>query len=222
MPTILERLRTLVESNINDLLRRAQDPVKAYDLELDKMRQAVREAEEAYQVAYANEVRLEKQVEVTTAEVQKYDADAELAAKAGNRDLCEQAEERLVDAQERLKALVQSEHDAEQQRLQLKQWVEPLRSKLEKLVRNRESILARWQAAKAVTAAQEVIASIDQGKIDGATSEITSRVELEEARAEAAMRQEAEAKSYEQRMEEIRAQGETPAVRAATRMAKYQ
>ena len=61
--TLWDRLSRLVRANLNDLLRRAEDPEKIIEQALLDMKQALREAREQVAEALAEQKRLEREVE---------------------------------------------------------------------------------------------------------------------------------------------------------------
>lgn len=117
--TLWDRLSRLVRANLNDLLRRAEDPEKIIEQALLDMKQALREAREQVAEALAEQKRLEREVESHEREAALWEEKAREALKAGREDLAREAlrrKKRALDLAEGFKAQL-SEHKALTERL---------------------------------------------------------------------------------------------------------
>ncbi len=86
-----KRVKTIVGSELNSLLDKAEDPVKMLDQFMRDMAEDIREAESAVAKQIANEKMLKRRLDDATALVEKRQAQAEKAVEAGNDDLARRA-----------------------------------------------------------------------------------------------------------------------------------
>jgi phage shock protein A len=83
---ILDRIATVIRSNLNALINQAEDPEKMLDQILIDMRQQLQEAKREVATAIADEKRLAAQLEATNAQVREWDRRAVLAVERGEDD----------------------------------------------------------------------------------------------------------------------------------------
>jgi phage shock protein A len=89
--SILDRLSTLVKSNVNDLIDKMQDPGKEIDQLVLDMEDSVRQARAEVAASMADEKRLGKQVEDLAAEAKSWEERAGRAVQAGDDALAKEA-----------------------------------------------------------------------------------------------------------------------------------
>src|SRR5580658_839823 len=116
---LFDRLGTLLRSNINDLISRAEDPEKMLTQILVEMRQQLMKAKQQVASAIADEKRLRDQADAEYRQAADWEEKAKLAIKEGRDDLAKQA------------ILRQSEHQSHG--LQLEQTWESHRLETDKL-----------------------------------------------------------------------------------------
>src|SRR5881409_4010314 len=102
---IFDRLSTLLRSNINDLISRAEDPEKMLTQILVDMRSQLAKAKQQVATAIADEKRLKDQAEAEFKQAADWNNKAMLAVKEGRDDLATQA------------LMRQSEHESHGQQL---------------------------------------------------------------------------------------------------------
>lgn len=88
---ILDRLSTLVKSNVNDLIDQMQDPGKEIDQLVSDMEDSVRQARAEVAVCMAEEKRLGKQTGDLAAEAKSWEEHAARAVQAGDDALAKEA-----------------------------------------------------------------------------------------------------------------------------------
>src|SRR6516162_8025937 len=88
---IFDRLSTLLRSNINDLISRAEDPEKMLNQILVDMRSQLAKAKQQVATAIADEKRLRDQADAEYRQGQDWEQKAMLAIKEGRDDLAKQA-----------------------------------------------------------------------------------------------------------------------------------
>jgi phage shock protein A len=182
---IFSRLGTLIKSNLNDLISKAEDPQKMLNQIVVEMQNQLVEAKKQVAVSIADEKRLKKnwdeQVELSA----EWERKAMLAVRSGDDVL---AKEALVRKQEHDKQQVEFE---KQWRLQkeavekLKEQLRTLNDKIEEAKRKKNILIARKKRAEA----QQQIANTMQGLGDTSAFDtfdrMAERIQLMEAEAEA-------------------------------------
>ncbi len=182
---IFSRLGTLIKSNLNDLISRAEDPEKMLNQVLLEMQQQLVEAKKAVAVAIADEKRLQKQYNAELDKAKEWERKAMLAVRAGDDNLARQA---LVRKQEHenISAQFQQQWIAQKGAVdKLKDALRLLANKIEEAKRKKNILIARKKRAEA----QRQIASTMQGLGDTSAFEtfdrMAERITLLEAVAEA-------------------------------------
>src|SRR5829696_1301476 len=182
---IFSRLGTLIKSNINDLITKAEDPEKMLSQVLLEMQQQLVEAKKAVAVAIADEKKLQKQYTSESDKSKEWERKAMVAVRAGDDNLARQA---LGRKQEHENIATQFQ----QQWIQQKQAVEKLKdalrllnNKIEEAKRKKNILIARKKRAEA----QQQIANTMQGLGDTSAFDtfdrMAERIQLMEAEAEA-------------------------------------
>jgi phage shock protein A len=89
--SILDRLSTLVKSNLNDLIDKMQDPGKEIDQLVLDMEDSIRQARAEVAASMAGEKRLTKQAEDLTAEAKSWEDHAARAVQTGDDAMAKEA-----------------------------------------------------------------------------------------------------------------------------------
>lgn len=89
--SILDRLSTLVKSNVNDLIDKMQDPGKEIDQLVVDMEDSIRQARAEVAASMAGEKRMAKQAEDLAAEAKTWEEHATRAVQAGDDALAKEA-----------------------------------------------------------------------------------------------------------------------------------
>ena len=182
---IFSRLGTLIKSNINDLINRAEDPEKMLNQVLLEMQQQLVDAKKAVAVAIADEKKLQKQYNVEMDKAKEWERKAMLAVRSGDDGLARQA---LVRKQEHEGVAGQFQQQWMAQKAavdKLKDALRLLNNKIEEAKRKKNILIARKKRAEA----QQQIASTMQGLGDTSAFDTFDRmadqINLLEAEAEA-------------------------------------
>jgi phage shock protein A len=182
---IFSRLGTLIKSNINDLISRAEDPEKMLNQVLLEMQQQLVEAKKAVAVAIADEKRLQKQYNSELDKAKEWERKAMLAVRAGDDQLARQA---LVRKQEHenISAQYQQQWIAQKAAVdKLKDALRLLANKIEEAKRKKNILIARKKRAEA----QQQIANTMQGLGDTSAFDtfdrMAEKITMLEAEAEA-------------------------------------
>lgn len=182
---IFSRLGTLIKSNINDLISKAEDPEKMLNQVLLEMQQQLVDAKKAVAVAIADEKKLHKQYNAELEKAKEWERKAMVAVRAGDDDLARQA---LVRKQEHdgIAGQFQQQWLAQKQAVEkLKDALRLLNNKIEEAKRKKNILVARKKRAEA----HKQIASTMQGLGDTSAFDtferMSERINLLEAEAEA-------------------------------------
>src|SRR5688572_2669586 len=182
---IFSRLGTLIKSNINDLISRAEDPEKMLNQVLLDMQNSLVDAKKQVAVAIADEKRLQKQYEQESEKAKEWERKAMLAVSAGNDGL---AKEALVRKQEHENISGQYQQQWIGQKAavdKLKDALRLLSNKIEEAKRKKNILIARKKRAEA----QQTIARTMSGLTDTSAFDtfdrMSSKIDQLEAEADA-------------------------------------
>lgn len=182
---IFSRLGTLIKSNINDLITKAEDPEKMLNQVLLEMQQQLVEAKKSVAVAIADEKKLQKQYNAELDKAKEWEHKAMRAVRAGNDDLARQA---LMRKQEHdgISTQFQQQWIAQKQAVdKLKDALRLLNNKIEEAKRKKNILVARKKRAEA----HKQIATTMHGLSDASAFEtfdrMSERINVLEAEAEA-------------------------------------
>ncbi|MGE0395459.1 MAG: PspA/IM30 family protein [Kofleriaceae bacterium] len=182
---IFSRLGTLIKSNINDLITKAEDPEKMLSQVLLEMQQQLVEAKKAVAVAIADEKKLQKQYTAETDKSKEWERKAMVAVRAGDDNLARQALARKQE-HETIATQFQQQWISQKQAVEkLKDALRLLNNKIEEAKRKKNILIARKKRAEA----QQQIANTMQGLGDTSAFDtfdrMAERIQLMEAEAEA-------------------------------------
>ena len=140
---IFQKLSTLIRSNINDLISRAEDPEKMLNQVILDMRDQLARAKREVAAAIADERKLKSQVEAEVKQARDWQHRAVLAVKENRDDLAKQALIRQQEHTERAQVLQQTweTHAAETEKL--KGSLRQLNDKIEEAKRKRNLLVAK-------------------------------------------------------------------------------
>src|ERR1700752_4307794 len=94
---IIDRVTTVIKSNLNHLINKAEDPEKMLNQILIQMRQQLIEAKREVAVAIADEKRLAAQLEAELEQGQEWERRATMAVQKGEDDLAREALQRKAE-----------------------------------------------------------------------------------------------------------------------------
>jgi phage shock protein A len=182
---LFSRLGTLIRSNINELINKAEDPEKMLNQVLVDMKQQLVEAKKQVAIAIADEKRLKKQYEQETQKAEEWERKAMLAVKAGDDALARAALARKAEHDE-LAATLRQQWDAQKEAVeQLKQALRGLDTKIEEAKRKRNILVSRQKRAEAQRMINDTLSSIGSTSAFDTFERMSDRVTQLEAEAEA-------------------------------------
>lgn len=182
---LFSRLGTLIRSNINELINKAEDPEKMLNQVLVDMKSQLVEAKKQVAVAIADEKRLKKQYQQEAAKAAEWERKAMLAIKAGDDNLAKAALGRKSEHDEVAETLKQQWEAQKQSVEQLKQALRGLDTKIEEAKRKRNILVSRQKRAEAQRTINETLSNINSTSAFDTFERMSDRVTQLEAEAEA-------------------------------------
>ncbi len=182
---IFTRFSDIVNSNINSILDKAEDPEKIIRLMIQEMEDTLVEVRSAAARSIADKKDLNRKIESLESEANDWDDKAELAMRKGREDLAKAAlveKARVAGAVDLLK---QDYMTVDEGLAKLNEDIARLESKLEDAKARQKSLLARHKTASSRLAARK---KIHDYKIDDAMVRFeayTRRIDDVEGRVEA-------------------------------------
>lgn len=183
---IFDRIKTVISSNINDALSKAENPEKMLNQMLIDMNEQMIESKKAVAMAIADEKKLERETGENRVKAGEWEKKAMLAVRAGRDDL---AKEALLRKQEHegYAAQLDTQWKAQKESVEkLKESLRTLQTKIEEASRKKNILIARAKRAEAQEKINKTMSSLAGNKSAFDTFERMSRkVDEIEARAEA-------------------------------------
>lgn len=182
---IFDRFKTVVKSNINDLISKAENPEKMLNQLVFDMNSQLVEAKKQVAAAIADEKRLERQLIENKAKAEDWERKAMLAVKAGKDDL---AKEALVRKQEYDGYSQGFQQEWEKQRTaveQLKGTLRQLQMKIEEATRKKNLLVARAKRAEAQKQIQSTLGQLSDNSAFSTFDRMAAKVDQIEAEADA-------------------------------------
>jgi phage shock protein A len=182
---IFSRIGTLLKSNVNDAISKAEDPEKMLNQMLLDMQGQMVEAKKQVAVAIADEKRLQKQFEQEKMLTVEWEKKAMLAVKAGNDDLAKQALLRKTE-HEKLAVGYEQQWTAQKASVdQLKNALQGLNSKIEEAKRKKNLLIARAKRAEAQKTIAETLDGISSTSAFDTMARMEEKINKQEAEAQA-------------------------------------
>ena len=130
---IFTKLSTLIRSNLNDLIARAENPEKMLNQIIIDMREQLTRAKQDVAVAIADERKLKAQAEEEGRQAQEWERRAMLAVREGRDDLARQALMRQQEYAQRAQSLFETWQKQSTETERLKESLRQLNEKIEEV-----------------------------------------------------------------------------------------
>jgi phage shock protein A len=183
---IFSRLKTLIASNVNDLISRAEKPEKMLNQLIIEMNEQLIESKKAVAMAIADEKKLEREKDNQFAFAKDWERKALLAVNAGKDDL---AKEALLRKQEYDNSAAEYLKQWETQKIsvdQLKESLRELQNKIEEAQRKKNLLIARAKRVEAQQKIQNTISTMSGNRSAfEAFDRMAAKVDQMEAMADA-------------------------------------
>jgi len=183
---IFDRLKTVLSSNINDMINKAENPEKMLNQLVIDMNQQMIESKKAVAMAIADEKKIERELNEQKRIAEEWERKAVIAVKAARDDL---AKEALLRKQEAETYYLQLKPQWEAQKSsveKLKDTLRQLQNKIDEASRKKNILVARAKRAEAQEKIQKTLASVSGNTSAFDTFDrMAKKVDELEARADA-------------------------------------
>lgn len=183
--SLFKRLRDLTLSNVYALIEKAEDPVKLTDQYIRDMAEDLADAEAAVADQIALEKKFKKLYEEQEALVQKRQEQAVVAAKAQNVELARRVLEEKASAEQKRDEYKQSFDQNHAAADNLRQKLDDMRKQLTDMKNKRDTIVARYEAAKATTKINQAMTGFSADSATSGMKRMEEKMLAMEAKAEA-------------------------------------
>ena len=182
---ILDRLSTLLRSNLNDMIARAEDPEKMLNQIIMDMTAQFTRAKQQVATSIVDEKRLRSQADAEYKAAEDWEKKAMLAVDQGLDDLAKQALVRHNEALERAQQLEQAWQGYQAETEKLKGQLRDLSDKIEEAKRKKNLLLARQRRAQAQRRIAETMSSLSEKSAFEAFARMEERIEQNERQLKA-------------------------------------
>src|SRR6478752_1318 len=182
---LFQRLGTLIKSNINDLISKAEDPEKMLSQVLVDMKNQLVEAKKQVAVAIGDEKRLKKQWDDQVQQAKEWERKAMMAVHAGDDGLAKEALTRQKEHEDLTAQFEQQWHLQKDAVEKLKDQLRTLNNKLEEAKRKKNILVARAKRAEAQKAIQDTMRGLSDTSAFDSFERMHQKVEQIEAESEA-------------------------------------
>jgi phage shock protein A len=180
---IFQKLSTLLKSNINDLIARAENPEKMLNQIILDMRDQLAKAKREVAAAIADERKLRAQLDDEVKQTRDWEHRAMLAVKEGRDDLAKQALIRQQEHAQRAAALEQTWTAQAQETEKLKASLRQLNDKIEEAKRKRNLLIAKQKRAQAQKRIHETMSGLSDTSAFEAFNRMAEKIEESERRS---------------------------------------
>ena len=179
---IFQKLSTLIRSNINDLISRAEDPEKMLTQVILDMRNQLARAKREVAAAIADERRLRQQADEEVKQARDWEQRAVLAVRESRDDLAKQALMRQQEHAERAQSLEQTWGVQADEIARLKSSLRQLNDKIDEAKRKRNLLVAKQKRAQAQRRIHESMAGLSDTSAFEAFNRMAEKIEDSERR----------------------------------------
>lgn len=181
--SIFSKFSTLIKSNINDLISKAENPEKMLNQIIIDMRDQLAQAKREVAAAIADERKLRSQLDDEVKQARQWEHRAVLAVKEGRDDLAKQALMRQQEHAERGRALEQAWRGQATETEKLKSSLRQLNDKIEEAKRKRNLLIAKQKRAQAQRRIHETMSGLSDTSAFEAFNRMTEKIEESERRS---------------------------------------
>jgi phage shock protein A len=184
---IWARISTLMKSNINSMISKAEDPEKILNQLIIDMKEQFLEARKQVAVTIADEKRLKQQYDQELEKSQEWEKKAMVAVKAGRDDLAAQALARKAEHDKLAEDWQQQWMLQKQAADQLRDALTQLNAKIQEASRKKNLLIARSKRAEAQQKIQDTLAGIGDNAAFDTFARMEEKVLQKEAEAQASL-----------------------------------
>lgn len=198
-----KRVSTVVSSELNAMLDKAEDPVKMLDQFMRDMAEDIREVEASVAKQIANEKMLKRKADDANAMVEKRQKQAEQAIAAGDDDLARRAlqdkKEHDANATSLNASWERAKHDSDQLRTKL----DEMKKEYQEMKLKKDSLKARAESAKTRTKINRTMSSIGSDDSKHGFERMEEKVMQFEAEAETSEEMSHKSRTLDDEFEEL-------------------
>ncbi|MCY9588841.1 PspA/IM30 family protein [Paenibacillus chitinolyticus] len=200
---IFKRLRDLTMASMNDLLDKAEDPVKMLNQFLRDMEQDIQEAEVAVAKQIAIEKKFKQQYEEAEEMVGKRTEQAMKALEQGNEDLARRALEDKKEHQTRFDEMKRQYDIAKTNADQLRNQLSDMKDEFSKMKNKKDLLIARAEAAKAQKHINQAMSGFGTDNAAKGFDRMSEKVLQLEAEAQASGELRSKGKSLDDELDQL-------------------
>ena len=178
--SIFSKLSTVIKSNINDLISRAENPEKMLNQIILDMRDQLAKAKREVAAAIADERKLRASLDSEVKQMRQWEHRAMLAVKEGRDDLAKQALLRQQEHKGRASALDETWKAQAGETEKLKGSLRQLNDKIEEAKRKRNLLVAKQRRAQAQRRIHETMSGLSNASAFDAFNRMAEKIEEQE------------------------------------------
>ena len=178
--SIFTKLSTVIKSNINDLISRAENPEKMLNQIILDMRDQLAKAKREVAAAIADERKLRASLDSEVKQMRQWEHRAMLAVKEGRDDLAKQALLRQQEHAERASSLDGTWKAQAAETEKLKGSLRQLNDKIEEAKRKRNLLVAKQRRAQAQRRIHETMSGLSNTSAFEAFNRMADKIEEQE------------------------------------------
>lgn len=184
---IFTKFSSLIKSNINDLINRAENPEKMLNQIILDMRDQLAKAKREVAAAIADERKLRKSLDDEIKQARDWEQRAVMAVKEGRDDLAKQALMRQQEHAERAATLDTTWRAQAAETEKLKGSLRQLNDKIEEAKRKRNLLIAKQKRAQAQKRIHETMSGLSDTSAFEAFNRMADKIEETERQSIAAI-----------------------------------
>jgi phage shock protein A len=182
---LLERVKDLISSNVNDMLTKAEDPEKMANEYLRQLNEQYYEAKTQVAQAMADESRLYQQMITAQSDKERWQRRAEIALRDGNEDMAKQALQHKLQARQ-LAEQYEKQYAAQDEQVDdLEEALALLESRITETQARRDLIVAKKNRMQTMQAIRGASAAMGGKSAMDKLDQMEQRVDHQVAQAEA-------------------------------------
>jgi phage shock protein A len=174
---IFTKLSTLIRSNLNDLISRAENPEKMLNQIILDMRDQLARAKREVAAAIADERKLKQQMEEEAKQTRDWEQRAMLAVRENRDDLAKQALMRQQEHAERAASFEQTWRQQVAEIEKLKGSLRQLNDKIDEAKRKRNLLIAKQKRAQAQRRIHETMSGLSDTSAFEAFNRMAEKIE---------------------------------------------
>ena len=178
--SIFTKLSTVIKSNINDLISRAENPEKMLNQIILDMRDQLAKAKREVAAAIADERKLRASLDNEVKQMRQWEHRAMLAVKEGRDDLAKQALVRQQEHKGRASALDETWRAQAGETEKLKGSLRQLNDKIEEAKRKRNLLVAKQRRAQAQRRIHETMSGLSNTSAFDAFNRMAEKIDEQE------------------------------------------